>query len=224
MRIAIVGGTGGMGEGFAMRWCAKHNVIVGSRDPAKAAEAAGKYLKAASEAYGSVAGSISGSDNFSLAKDADVIVLSIPHESIDETCSRLAPSISPSCIVVSPIVPMAHTGSGFSYVPMEQHVKSAAERVADKLPPRERVVSAFHTIAEAKLKNLQKPMDVDTFLCGDSEANVGRLTELVREIPGMRPIYLGPLSVSYQAEVLTPMILNASRKNKLKNPGLKLVE
>ena len=50
------------------------------------------------------------------------------------------------------------------------------------------------------------------------------LSRLVSEIKGLRPIYLGPLSMSYQAEILTPMLLNAAKKNKLKNPGLKLVE
>jgi hypothetical protein len=29
--------------------------------------------------------------------------------------------------------------------------------------------------------------------------------------------------MTYQAEVLTPMLLNGAKKNKLKNPGLKLV-
>jgi predicted dinucleotide-binding enzyme len=43
MRIGIVGGTGGMGEGFALRWCQKHDIIVGSRDAQKAKEAAGNY-------------------------------------------------------------------------------------------------------------------------------------------------------------------------------------
>ena len=85
MRIGIVGGTGGMGEGFALRWCQKHEVIVGSRDAQKAKEAADNYTKAAKEALGSIAGSITGGDNFALARDVDVLILSIPYESIDDT-------------------------------------------------------------------------------------------------------------------------------------------
>jgi len=46
---------------------------------------------------------------------------------------------------------------------------------------------------------------------------------LINEIEGLRSIFLGPLSLSYQAEVITPMILNASKQNKLKHPGIKLV-
>ena len=59
MRIGIVGGTGGMGEGFALRWCFGHDVIIGSRDEQRARESAAKYKTAAQDAYGnSMTGSI----------------------------------------------------------------------------------------------------------------------------------------------------------------------
>jgi hypothetical protein len=223
MRIGIVGGTGGMGEGFALRWCMKHDVIVGSRDAQKAREAADNYSKAAKQAYGSMAGSITGDDNIALGKDVDVLILSIPYEFIDDTCGRLAGKIRDDCLVVSPIVPMTRTDAGFVYIPLEQGKKQAAEMVADRLPPRPRVVSAFHTISEVKLKNVGLGLDTDTFICGDDPGAVGKLTGLVSEIAGLRPIYLGPLALAYQAEILTPMLLNAAKRNKMKNPGVKLI-
>jgi hypothetical protein len=223
MRIGVVGGTGGMGEGFALRWCKKHDVIVGSRDAQKAREAADNYSKAAKQAYGSVSGSITGDDNIALGKDVDVLILSIPYEFIGDTCGRLAGKIRDACVVVSPIVPMTRTDAGFVYIPIEQGKKQAAEMVADKLPPRRRVVSAFHTISEVKLKNVGQDLDADTFICGDDQGAVAKLTELVSEISGLRAIYLGPLSLTYQAEILTPMLLNAAKRNKMKNPGVKLI-
>jgi hypothetical protein len=223
MRIGIVGGTGGMGEGFALRWCKKHDVIVGSRDPQKAREAADNYNKAAKEAYGNIAGSITSDDNIALGKDVDVLILSIPYEFIDDTCGKLAGKIRDDCIVVSPIVPMTRTDAGFVYIPIEQGKKQAAEMVADKLPPRSRVVSAFHTISEVKLKNINQGLDTDTFICGDDQGVITKLTELVSEISGLRAIYLGPLAITYQAEILTPMLLNAAKRNKMKNPSVKLI-
>ena len=223
MRIGIVGGTGGMGEGFALRWCKKHDVIVGSRDAQKAREAAYNYNNVAKEAYGKIAGSITSDDNIALGKDVDVLILSIPYEFIDDTCGKLAGQIRDDCIVVSPIVPMTRTDVGFVYIPLEQGKKQAAEMVADKLPPRSRVVSAFHTISEVKLKNIDHGLDSDTFICGDDQGAITKLTELVSEISGLRAIYLGPLAITYQAEILTPMLLNAAKRNKLKNPGLKLI-
>ena len=223
MRIGIVGGTGGMGEGFALRWAQKHDIVVGSREAAKAKEAAENYSKAASAAYGSaMSGSISGDDNFSLAKDVDVLILSIPYEFISDTCAKMSGRLRDDCIVVSPIVPMTRTDAGFVYIPLEQGKKNAGEMVADGLGPRSRVVSAFHTISEIKLKNIGQSLDADTFICGDDPAVVSKLSELVSEISGLRPVYLGPLALSYQAEILTPMLLNAAKRNKMKHPGVKL--
>ncbi|MGI0025266.1 MAG: NADPH-dependent F420 reductase, partial [Nitrososphaera sp.] len=153
MRIGIVGGTGGMGEGFALRWCQKHDIVIGSRDAQRAKEAAENYMKAAKNAFGaSIAGSISGNDNFALATDVDILILSIPYEHIADTCGRMSGQIREDCIVVSPIVPMTRNDAGFVYIPLEQGKKPAAELVAEGLPPRARVVSAFHTISEVKLK------------------------------------------------------------------------
>ena len=238
MKIGIVGGTGGMGEGFALRWCANHQIVIGSRDKNKASEVASNYMKIAQEFYkdkiksggsekegvGEVGGNISGDNNFDLGKkDLDILILSIPYESINDTCSKLSQDISDSCIIISPIVPMKWTEKGFTYIPFEEGKKTAAELVADNFKSRSRIVSAFHTISEVKLKKLELTLDADTYICGDDTSVVEKIKELVSEIQGLRPIYLGPLSMTYQAEVLTPMLLNGAKKNKLKNPGLKLV-
>ena len=237
MKIGIVGGTGGMGEGFALRWCANHQIVIGSRDKNKAAEVASNYMKIAQEFYkdkikndggggggrGVGEGNISGDNNFDLGKDLDILILSIPYESINDTCSKLSQDISDSCIIISPIVPMKWTEKGFTYIPFEEGKKTAAELVADNFKSRSRIVSAFHTISEVKLKKLELTLDADTYICGDDTSIVEKIKELVSEIQGLRPIYLGPLSMTYQAEVLTPMLLNGAKKNKLKNPGLKLV-
>ena len=160
---------GGMGKGFALRWCFGHDVSVGSRDAQRAKEVAQSYTEAPREAYGnSMTGSISGDDNFSLAKNSDILILSIPYESIEDTCDRLVKEVRNDCIIVSPIVPMARTDAGFIYLPLKKEKKSAAEIiVGDKLPPRSRVVSAFHTISEIKLINIKRSLDADTFVCGD---------------------------------------------------------
>jgi 8-hydroxy-5-deazaflavin:NADPH oxidoreductase len=224
MRIGIVGGTGGMGEGFALRWCFKHDVIIGSRELQRAKEAAEKYTKVARDAYGnSMIGSITGEDNFALAADSDLLILSIQYEHIENTCGRLTNKIRSDCIVVSPIVPMTRTDLGFIYTPLEQGKKPAAYLVAENLPPRSRVVSAFHTISEVKLRNIKQHLDADTFVCGDDQNAVAVLNNLISEINGLRSIYLGPLSMTYQAEILTPMLLNAAKRNKMKNLGIRLV-
>ncbi len=224
MKIGIVGGTGGMGEGLALRWCLNHDVVVGSREAQKAIAAASAYAKVVSEAYGTrMKGSITGNENIAMAKECELLVLSIPYEHVNDTCGKLASVVKNDCIVVSPIVPMKKGDSGFEYIPLHGSSTSAAEMVASKMPPRSRIVSALHTISEVKLKHINENLDCDIFVCGDDPNAVKIASALVGEISGLRPLYLGPLSLSYQAEIMTPMLLNAAKQNKIKHPGLKIV-
>ena len=224
MKIGIIGGTGGMGEGFAMRWSFNHDVLIGSRDKQKAEKAAEGTLDSIKSTYADkVKGTVSGNDNISTARDSDVLILSIPYDNIHGTCKDISGVISERCIVISPIVPMGRNDNGFYYIPIEEGKKSAGALVAENLPNCNKVVSAFHTISEIKLRDLKSPMNIDTFVCTDNRESLSTVNGLIGEIEGLRSIYLGPLSLSYQAEVITPMILNASKQNKLKHPGIKLV-
>ena len=224
MKIGIVGGTGGMGEGLALRWCLNHEVVVGSREAQRAIDAAAGYSKVVSEAYGArMKGSITGNENVAMARECDLLVLSIPYENIDDMCGKLATVVKNNCIVVSPIVPMKKGNDAFEYTAIHGSNASAAEMVANKMPPRSRIVSALHTISEVKLKHINESLDCDALLCGDDLNAVKIVSTLVGEVNGLRPIYLGPLSISYQAEIMTPMLLNAAKQNKIKHPGLKIV-
>ena len=60
-------------------------------------------------------------------------------------------------------------------------------------------------------------------MCGDDENVLNVVNGLIKEIRSLRPVLLGPLSLSYLAEVTTPILLNAMIKNKMKNPGIKII-
>ena len=223
MKIGIVGGTGGMGKGFALRWCINHNVLIGSRDATRAANAAEEYTKLAKETYGKINGVIKGNDNLSIAKEADVLILSIPYENIDSTCSQILARVRDSCVVVSPIVPMVKTELGFEFIPLKENKPFSYQLVSKYMKNRTKLVSAFHVISEKKLVDPNLSLDYDIFVCGDDTGSVKIVNDLINEIKGLRPIYLGPGSLSYFAEMATPLLLNAMIKNKLKNPGIKIV-
>jgi 8-hydroxy-5-deazaflavin:NADPH oxidoreductase len=225
MKIGIIGGTGGMGEGFALRWCVNHEIILGSRDKQKAQTVSENHIKNIknSKNVEKVKGTIRGDNNLSVAKESDVLILSIPYENIQSTCMDIANTIDDKCIVVSPVVPMSRNQDGFYYIPFQEGKKSAGTMVAENLPNCDKIVSAFHTISEIKLKDIDSALNADTFICTDNKESLDVISNLVSEIDGLRSIYLGPLSLSYQAEIMTPMILNASKQNKIKHPGIKLV-
>lgn len=223
LKIGLIGGTGGMGKGFAIRWCINHNVLIGSRDAERASKSAEEYTNAAKEAYGKINGSISGNDNVTIAKESDVLVLSIPYENIDSICSQILPQIKDSCVVISPIVPMTKTELGFEFIPIKENKPFSYQLVVKHMKDKSKLVSAFHVISEKKLVNPTLSLDYDIFVCGDDQNSVNVVNGLINEIKGLRPIYLGPGSLSYFAEVATPLLLNAMIKNKLKNPGIKIV-
>ena len=223
MKIGIIGGTGGMGKGFALRWCENHDVVIGSREAAKAEEAAKEYADLAQKEYNSLKGKITGKDNISVAKESDVLILSIPYENIDTICSQLLPNVRDDCIVISPIVPLTKTDAGFEFISFKDKKPSAFELVQKHMKNKSKLVSAFHTVSEKKLIDTKLVLDSDIFVCGDAEDSINIVRQLITEIKNLRPILLGPGSLSYLAEVATPILLNAMIKNKMKNPGIKII-
>ena len=223
MKIGIIGGTGGMGKGFALRWSKNHEVIIGSRDAERAASSATEYTNLAKEAYGEINGKVTGNDNVSVAKESQVLVLSIPYDNIDAICSQILSEINDDCIVISPIVPMTKTDVGFECVAIKENKPFSHQTVEKHMKDKTKLVSAFHVISEKKLVNPTLSLDYDIFVAGDDKESVQVVNDLINEIEGLRSIYLGPGALAYLVEMSTPLLLNAMIRNKMKNPGIKII-
>ena len=223
MNIGIIGGTGGMGKGFAFRWCKNHDIIIGSRDAERAASTATEYTTQANEAYDKINGTITGKDNLSVARESQILVLSIPYDNIDSICSQVLPEVSDDCIVISPIVPMTKTDTGFECVAIKDNKPFSHQTVEKHMKDKTKLVSAFHVISEKKLINPTLALDYDIFVAGDSKESVEVVNGLINEIEGLRSIYLGPGTLAYLVEMCTPLLLNAMIRNKMKNPGIKII-
>ena len=223
MKIGIIGGTGGMGKGFALRWSKNHEVIIGSRDAERASSSASEYTNLAKEAYGDISGKITGNDNVSVAKESQILILSIPYGNIDSICSEILPEINDNCIVISPIVPMTKTDVGFECVAIKENKPFSHQIVEKYMKDKTKLVSAFHVISEKKLVNPTLTLDYDIFVAGDSKESVEIVNNLINEIEGLRPLYLGPGTLAYLVEMSTPLLLNAMIRNKMKNPGIKII-
>ena len=223
MKFGIIGGTGCMGKGFAFRLCKNHDVMIGSRDAERAISTAGEYTTKAIEAYGQINGTITGKDNISVAKESQILILSIPYENIDSICSQILPEVSDECVVVSPIVPMTKTDTGFECVAIKENKPFSHQTVEKHMKDKTKLVSAFHVISEKKLINPTLILDYDIFVAGDGKESVEVVNGLINEIEGLRPIYLGPGALAYLVEMSTPLLLNAMIRNKMKNPGIKII-
>ena len=224
MKIGIIGGTGGMGKGFAFRWCKNHDVTIGSRDAERAKSTAAEYTTQAIEAWGgAIDGTIDGTDNISVAKESNVLILSIPYDNIDSICSQVLSEVNDNCIVISPIVPMTKTDTGFECIAIKENKPFSHQTVEKYMKDKTKLVSAFHVISEKKLINTSLALDYDIFVAGDSKESVEVVNGLINEIEGLRSIYLGPGVLAYLVEMCTPLLLNAMIRNKMKNPGIKII-
>ncbi len=85
------------------------------------------------------------------------------------------------------------------------------------------MVSAFQTIPAQYLNDIGGVLDLDVLVAGDDNASVEKVMALIKEIPGLRPLKVGPLENSKWIESLTPLLLNASILNKLHDPSIKIV-
>ncbi|MEM3584488.1 MAG: NADPH-dependent F420 reductase [Nitrososphaerales archaeon] len=233
MKIAILGGTGNLGRGLALRWAKSHDVIIGSRDEKKAKEFANDYSKVAKKYYkDEMKGSIIGYNNFNAMKASEVAVLSIPHEVLIDFIQFLKPFVTSDKIIISPVVPFDKDGECYKYMPFTikdpQNPSliieaSAAEVISLELGLK-RIVSTFHTMPAKKLCNLSLNLDCDALIASDDIEAVKLISELISQIPNLRPIYAGPLKVSRLLEALTPLLMNLSLCHKnIKEPSIKIV-
>jgi NADPH-dependent F420 reductase len=214
MKIALVGGTGDIGSGFAMRFAARHEIIIGSRKADKAIESAALVSNALPGR------NVVGMDNKSAIESSDLIILCVPHEHLISVTSDLKGSYSDQ-IVVSPVVPMAYNGKYFAFTPPAEGC--AALQVKSLLPDKTKIVSAFHTICAAALQDMNRSLQGDVMICGDDKESKEVVAGLVKEVNDLRPLDAGPLNASGLVESLTPMLLNVARRNKIKDAGIKII-
>jgi len=74
-----------------------------------------------------------------------------------------------------------------------------------------------------KLVDPNYKLDYDIFVSGDDKESIDVVNSLITEISGLRPIFIGSGSLAYMAEIATPLLLNIMIKNKMKNPGIKIL-
>jgi NADPH-dependent F420 reductase len=220
MQVAVIGGTGAEGFGLSLRLAtAGHHVTIGSRDAERGARAA---ERAADEVGGSGA-RIAGTSNEDAAADADVVMVTVPFAGQAEIYRSIAGSVRPNAIVMDATSPLATAVGGRAWQVLRPWHGSAAEQAAAILGEGPRVVAAFHTIAAHALSNLPDPLDSDVLVCGDDDEAKAVIGGLIVDIPGLRWIDCGMLSMARITETLTPLLISVNRRYKTKDSGFRIV-
>lgn len=217
MRIALIGGTGNIGEGLALRLAHTHEIVVGSRYEEKAGERAEKYRSHLDEEGVHYSG-VSGAVNREAAAESDVVVLTVPYRFLEDTVDDIR-TVLDEQLVISPIVPMRKDDE-FEYAAGEL---SAAEEVAELVPEGCPVVSAFQTLSAVRLKKVARDISLDVVVSGDDEDAKETVFGLVEQMDNLTPWDGGSLAMSRLVESLTPLLLNLGVKNGRSNLGVKFV-
>ncbi|HYB30432.1 MAG TPA: NADPH-dependent F420 reductase [Solirubrobacteraceae bacterium] len=214
--ICIVGGTGALGFGLALRLGrAGIPIIIGSRDEERAHEAAHRATAAVRT------GSYTGHRNAEAVTEAEIVILSVPFRSQSETLTNLRNALKPDQLLVDATVPLAAAVSGKATRTLGVWQGSAAQQAQEMAPDGIRVVSAFHTVSAALLSDLDHKLDEDVLICGDRLEDKAKVADLVNAIEGLRPVDCGPLEMARIVEPLTALIISINVRNKVR-AGIKI--
>ncbi len=210
MQIAILGGTGDVGEGLALRWGhdTDHEVVVGSRDAERAREAASSYESKLGKHGRDVA--IEGAENPEAAAGADVVVAAVPAYHLTDTIEAVADELD-DAVLVTPAVGMQRDGDGFHYNPPS--AGSVTALAAGAAPEDIPVVGAFHNLAAGRLADLDDDLAIDTLLVGDDDDAKATVANVADDIEGLRPLDAGGLANAPEIEGITPLLINVAQHN-----------
>ncbi|MFC7116220.1 NADPH-dependent F420 reductase [Natronoarchaeum sp. GCM10025703] len=211
MRIALLGGTGDIGQGLALRWAydTNHEILIGSRDPEKARTKADEY-ETELDSRG-LEKTIKGFENSMAADRSDIVVLAVPPYHVSDTVEAVADRLDDETILVSPAVGMKGDENGMHY--HRPGAGSVTAVAAEAAPENVPVVGAFHNLAADRLANLDIELDLDTLVVGDDGDAKGTVTMLAESIDGIRVLDAGPIANAAEVESITPLVINIAKHN-----------
>lgn len=210
--IAILGGTGDLGTGLAIRWSkAGYKIVIGSRTMEKA-QAAVEALKKISPQTPAEA-----MENTAAAAEGDIVVLTVPAEHQLSTLGSVKEHLQGK-ILIDVTVPLVPPKVGTVQLPPEG---SAGKRAQLFLGENVSVVTAFQNIA-AHLLQEDVQIECDVLVAGNKKAARERVVELITEA-GMRGWHAGPIENSAAAEALTSILIQINRSGILSHAGIKIV-
>jgi NADPH-dependent F420 reductase len=214
--VAIIGATGALGYGLALRWGrAAVPVVFGSRDAGRAADAVTRARAAVPDA------DFAGYENAEAAIKADVVVLAVPFRNQSENLTNLKGVLGPHQIVVDATVPLAAAVSGRATRTLGVWQGSAAQQAQEMVPDGVRVVSALHTVSATTCGNLDLALDEDVLVCGDRREDKARIIALIERIEGLRGVDAGRLEMARITESLTALLISINARHKT-HAGIKI--
>jgi NADPH-dependent F420 reductase len=198
MKVAILGGTGSFGLALARRLAAlgEDEVVIGSRDAARAQQAAQE-----------IGAGVTGASNEDAVRGADIAVLAVKADAALDTAHGVAEALG-STPLLSVATAIAFQ-KGVGALP-DPSALSLAERVQAIVQGP--VTAGLHSIAASNLD--EAPPEEDALICGDDPDAKELTLQLVGKLVAGRALDAGPLASARALEGLTAVIVNLNRRYK----------
>ena len=210
--IAILGGTGDLGTGLAIRWAkAGHKIIIGSRTLEKAQAAVAKLQEISPDTPAEAM------ENADAAAAGEIVVLTVPAEHQLSTLEHVRTGLAGK-ILIDVTVPLVPPKVGTVQLPPEG---SAGKRAQELLGDGVMVVSAFQNVA-AHLLQQDVHIECDVLVAGNKKQARERVIELITQA-GMKGWHAGPIANSAAAEALTSVLIQINRQGEISHAGIKIV-
>jgi len=213
--IGIVGGTGDLGRGLAVRLAkAGHPLIIGSRNAEQAVSSA-EAVSAVLADRGIEHPAISGADNVATAQQGEVVFVTVPFGAHQPTLESIRDAVQGK-VVVDVTVPLVPPKVARVQLPAEG---SAGQIAQTLLGEAVHVVSAFQNVAAAHLQaDMEIPCDV--LVTGNEKSARQSVIDLIESM-GMRGFHAGLINNAAAAEALTSILININKQYKT-HAGLRL--
>ncbi|MEM7002223.1 MAG: NADPH-dependent F420 reductase [Pseudomonadota bacterium] len=210
--IAILGGTGDLGTGLAIRWSkAGYKIVIGSRTLEKAQAAVTALQEISPDTPADAM------ENLDAAAAGDIVVLTVPAEHQISTLDYVKANLSGK-ILIDVTVPLVPPKVGTVQLPPEG---SAGKRAQDHLGEDVMVVTAYQNIA-AHLLQQDVAIECDVLVCGNKKAAREKVIQLTEEA-GMKGWHAGPVANSAAAEALTSILIQINRSGIVSHSGIKII-
>jgi hypothetical protein len=210
--IAILGGTGDLGTGLAIRWSkAGHRIVIGSRTLEKAQAAVAQLHEISPDTPAEAM------ENADAARAGDIVVLTVPAAHQISTLESVRDGLTGK-ILIDVTVPLVPPKVGTVQLPPEG---SAGKRAQEFLGDDVMVVSAFQNVA-AHLLQQDVQIECDVLVAGNKKDARQRVIELIAEA-GMKGWHAGPIANAAAAEALTSILIQINRQGEISHAGIKIV-
>ena len=228
-QLGFLGGTGDLGKALALHLAKDYEkTYLGSREKSKA-EKVVKELQTKKAGREYLKDRLVPASNQEVARTCDVIIATLPAKHAVQGVKELAGHFRGNQLLISTVAPTPKVGDEFlpAFEKNGDGMKDGSKSITEQMKEETalhtiQLATAFQTVP-AKVLYEEEKLEADVPITSDTKEVYEKTAQVVRQIEGLRPLYLGTLELSGVAEGMTSILLNVGTHNKLKNPTVKFV-